>query len=342
MGRLQLPNVQLPFDVDALLARRWVRITLYAVFFVFCFLLFAYWSFPYHRLRDYIIRQVEHPAGSGGRQASGWKLDIVDLSPSWGTGVTLSGVQLARVPDDPNETAVPMSIEELTVRMSPLALLFGTTGASFAAEMGGGEMDGSFAHSEERTAVEGDVENVDLGQVRAAQAFLGIPIAGVMGGRLDFTIAEDPQDTNGELELSVAGLEIGNSRAKLKVEGMSDGLTIERIDAGDLSMRIVAEEGVARITELQSEGKDATLRGTGTIRLLKPLEMSRLDTVFRISFQDGYRNRSDQTRALFSLMEFNPEMRAARTPDDALQWRVSGSFGGRMTPAPAGKTKLPD
>src|SRR5262245_43979209 len=38
----------------------------YTVLFPLAFLLFAYWVFPYDRLRDYIVQEVERPIGPGG------------------------------------------------------------------------------------------------------------------------------------------------------------------------------------------------------------------------------------------------------------------------------------
>ncbi|MFW5875662.1 MAG: type II secretion system protein GspN [Myxococcota bacterium] len=338
---IKMPSIKMPFDVDAWLQKRWARRTLYAGFFTMCFVLFAYWSFPYDRLRDHIIQQVEYPQGPGGRQPSGWELDIVELSPSWGTGLTLEGVRMAKRSERPGDEPVAMRVDELTVRASPFAYLVGNEGLSFDADLGEGEVFGEYERSDTSTFVEADIESVDMGKLRILRGYMGIPFAGVLDGAMQFTIAEEPADTEGELELSIRGLRIGDSRAKLRVQDMNEGLTIERIDAGDLTWRMTAEQGVARIDELKAAGEDAEIHGSGTVRLLQPLDMSRLDAMLRIGFADSYRNKNDRTRALFSLMEFNPKVRKARTPDGALQWRFTGSLNGRLVPSPAGKAKTP-
>lgn len=341
VDKLKLPSIRVPFDVDAWLQKRWARRTGYVSFFAVCFVLFAYWSFPYDRLRDHIIQQVEYPQGPGGRQPSGWELDIVELSPSWGTGVTLEGVRVAKRSERPGDDPVSMRVDELTVRASPFAFLFGNEALSFDAELAGGEVFGEYERSDTSIFVEADIESVDMGKLRVLRGYMGIPFAGILDGDMRFTIAEEPADTEGELALSIQGLQVGNSRAKLRIQDMNEGLTIERIDAGDLTWRMTAEGGVARIDELKAAGEDAEIHGSGTVRLLQPLDMSRLDAMLRIEFADSYRNKNDRTRALFSLMEFNPKVRKARTPDGALQWRFSGSLAGRIVPSPAGKAKGP-
>lgn len=348
LSRFRMPNVRVPFDLDALLQKRWLRITVYVLFFLFCFLLFAYWSFPYDRVRDRIIREVEYTRGPGGAlRPTGWELDIVDLSPSWGTGFTATGVQVGKRPEEPGKPTVSMLIDEATVHVSPFALIVGDLSVGFDLELAGGEIDGSYSQpigaalgdEDGDLDLEATLEEVHLRRVSLLRSALGIPLSGVATGSFDFFVAQDPQQTEGRLDLTIRNLQVGNGRAKLAV-GDNEGITIERIDAGDLKVKIEAEEGIGRITQLEAKGKDAELEGAGTLRLLSPLDMSRLDALFRIKFADAYRNENDRTRALFSLMEFSPKVRAARTPDGALQWRVAGSLGGQIVPSPAGKSKL--
>jgi type II secretion system protein N len=122
---------------------------------------------------------------------------------------------------------------------------------------------------------------------------------------------------------------------------MRDGLTIEQIDAGTLRFAAEVEEGVANVTDLAAEGEDIELRASGTIRLVKPMDMSRLDLLLRIAFKDSYREKSDRTRALFTAMDMLPELRAARTTDGALQYRLTGAPGSRMATTPAGRSPAP-
>jgi type II secretion system protein N len=332
--------VKLPVDIEALMARRWVRRTVYTVFYLVCFLLFAYWSFPYDRLRDDIVQRVEHTEGPGGPQPSGWELEIVDLSPSWGTGVKLRGVRLVKLPEGPDDAPVNILVEKLVLRTSVLSMMFGSVYLSFDAVIGTGSVEGSYRSSDERTALVADVTDLDLRAVPFFRAMLGIPLTGVVNGNVDLTVAQEPEDTHGEVALAVQGLVLGDSKAKLRVEGMQDGLTIEKIDAGDLELRMETADGVARVSKLAASGTDATIQGSGNLRLLLPLESSRLDLLLRVAFSDAYRNRNDQTRALFSLMEFNPKVREARAADGAMQWRVTGALGGRIVPGPAGRAVL--
>ena len=69
-------------------ARKALRFMGYSTFFWTFFWLFAYLSFPYERVRDRIVQEVEFPKDArGNRRPSGYQLEIMELSPSWFTGV---------------------------------------------------------------------------------------------------------------------------------------------------------------------------------------------------------------------------------------------------------------
>ncbi len=309
----------------------------YAVFFLVAFLLSAYWTFPYDCVRDYVVTQVEYPMGPDGRRhPSGYGLEIADLSPSFITGVEMNGVHFAKDAEAPGQAPLDLTVDELDARVSLLSLLAGNLAVSFDATLDGGEIEGSYEDSDQETHVQADVRGVNLRRLGILRAAIGLPVRGVVNGKIDVTLAEKLADTKGNIALDIQGLGIGDGHSKLPLPGMHGGLTVARVAAGNLTVRVSAENGLARIDRLHADGKDAKLDAVGTIRLLRPLSMSRVDLMTRVKFTDAYRNRNDKTRAILSLLDFNPKLRAARTSDGWLQYRWNGSLGSRILPTPAG------
>ena len=324
--------------LEKLLSRKVLLYLGYAAFFFASFLLFAYWTFPYDRVRDFIVQEVERPKGpDGNRRPSGLQLEIVSLSPSWITGVELEGVRLVKQPDEPDGKAIEITLEEVTARIGVLAALSGGVDVSYDVTVGGGTIEGQYEQGEESTYIEMEVAEVQLRQLGIMSSLVGLPVAGIMNGQVEMTIADDNSQTDGTIDLAIDGLQIGGGQ--VPIPGMSSGLTVERIRAGKLEIEMSVEDGVARVTKLASDGDDLTIEGSGTIRLMRPLEMSRLDLMLKVAFSEAYRNQSDHTRRLFSAMDFVPDLRAARTPDGALQWRISGSPGSRVSTTPAGRAR---
>jgi type II secretion system protein N len=306
----------------------------YPAFFLFSLIVGAYWTFPYDHLRDYIVEKAEH----GGSM----QLEIERLEPSWVTGVELEGVRLVTLPDSPTEEPAVLVIPRAEARISLLSLLAGTTDVSFDAELdGGGRIEGSYAESSESTHIVANIQEVDLRRIGPLREAVGLPIAGRLSGDIDLTIAQEATNTQGTADITLRNVAIGDGRTPLVVEGLGSGLTLERMNLGTVQLRLETTRGVGTIQRLRADGEHAELWGSGNVRLVQPLRMSSLDLLFRIQFKDAYRNASDRMRALFSLLEMNPQLRPARTPNGALQWRIQGAFGSRIRMTPSGRSPMP-
>jgi type II secretion system protein N len=170
---------------------------------------------------------------------------------------------------------------------------------------------------------------------------VGLPITGKLDGTIDVTVSEEAAETSGNVALTIEELSIGDGEAKFPIGGMSEGLTIEQIDAGTLTLEVKVEEGVAEIEEFSSNGPDLELSASGNMRLAQPLARSRLELLLRVHFTDAYQSKSEHTSRLFTALELAPQVRPARTTDGALQYRLSGMLGGRIDPRPAGRERMP-
>ena len=219
--------------------RKAVVVLAYGAFYITSFLLFCYLTFPYEKLTEFVIAKAEADFGV--------ELEIVDLGPSWLTGVEVEGVRLVKPAEDSSEPPMELLIPEASARVSLLSLLAGNLGGSLEAEIAGGTIDATFERSVSAMALELELEvdSVDLRQLGAVRALAGIPVTGTMSGSADLSLPEDPSEASGEARLSIAGLTIGDGEAKLRVGGMRDGITIETLNLGTLEVEanIAAGEG---------------------------------------------------------------------------------------------------
>ena len=318
---------------------KWVG---YPLFFLFFFVLFAYLTFPYERAKRFIIEKVEYTERGGQKVPSGWELEIVDLGPSGLTGLSASGVRLVKLPETPDERPVDVTITEASVSLGVLSLLVGTLSVDFDVAVAGGDIAGSFAQDGTTTEIEATIEDVKLRRVGVLRGMLGLPVAGTLGGEIDLVVAEEAAETAGTIELAIDGLAVGDGNTKLQIEGIpGDGLTVERLDAGNVEFYATVEDGSATIERFEGRGPDVDLDGAGSIRLLQPLPMSRLDLMLRADIKDSYKERNGRTQGMFMLIENNRRAGAAKTPDGAFQFRISGTFGGRISGSPAGRAPMP-
>lgn len=315
------------------------RFFVFPLYFVCCLFSSAYETFPYDRVRDFAIHQIE-------RAVPGAEVEIVSLEPAWISGVEATGVRIRLPQEAGEERRTELTIPRVYARAGILAYLFGTTAVTFEVETDGGgtivgeltdQSSGSGDDAHEQTRVVAHVAGVDLRRIGLIRHALGLPVEGVVTGDIDVTLADELDATVGNITLTIAGVAVGDGRAELMViPGSAHGLAIERLSAGDINLRVDIEHGVGRVQQLVSDGEDAQLQGQGTVRLLRPFRMSALDVLMRINITQAYRERSDRMRTIFNLLSLSPEAHVYQAPDGAFQMRLQGALGGRVLALPAG------
>lgn len=301
----------------------------YTLYFIVCLVLFAYWTFPYGRLRDWLQQRIEQ-----GAAPTPLSLQIGELSPSWLTGVTLTDVRIVHGSAD---DARSLDLDEVGLRVSVLSALMGNLDLSFEGESSDGSFEGEVERSDEGLSLQVELHSLDLPSVGLGQLG-GLPLEGQASGTIDLTLPEDVKQSQGEVHLQVEGFAIGDGEAKLKVPGMAAGFTLERVDAGLLNLKVSVDQGTATLDEVTAKGRDIDFDATGSIRLAPRFGASRLDVTLQAKFSEAYKKRDDRTRALFELMGFQRQVKQATTSDGALRYRLGGSFDVPRA-SPAGKQR---
>lgn len=320
------------------MSERTKKILLYFVasplFFLFSLTCGAYYTFPYDHLRDFIIQEAERDGSV--------QLEIEELSPSWLTGVELEGVRFASVPDDPRARPSPLVLTSAEARVSLLSLIGGSADVAFEAEIdGGGTIEGEFGSSDEQTSLSAELADVDLRRVGPLRDAIGLPITGRASGTIELVAAQEAANNRLDANVTIRNVSIADGQTPFVIEGLGTGLTLERMQLGTLTFRMQTERGAGSIERLRADGEHAQLWGTGTIRPGHPLRMSSIDMLVRVKLKDAYRESSSRMGALMMLLDANPQIRPARTPDGALQWRVQGSFATRIRMVPSGRAPMP-
>ncbi len=350
---------------------RWLA---YPAFYLFCLLAFAYLAFPYDRLRDRVVAEIEK------RGKPGQRIEIKSLTSYWLTGVRLKGVKLTLPTDEgpprpksPFDMSAPKDapkesnivIEDVKVRVRILPLLIGRVRVNFSASIFGGEVSGSAPVGGSGGDVELAIEQLDIGQIEPlVQAVAGLPLKGTADGKLVLSATEGKMNKGtGSLDLTIKGIVIGDGKTKVM------GIELPSAKVGDLQISAEAKDkdGVMKITKLATTGPDIDVVGDGKITMRDPAVDSILDIYLRFKFSDAFRGKNGTTKSLFgdpnsnapALIEMPPsELKRAKRPDgyygyhghgplkrlrfDPSQSDGAGKRPGRTEPPAAGrKSPLP-
>jgi type II secretion system protein N len=304
----------------------------YPLFFLFCFVLFSYWTFPWDRARNKLVEEA-------GKR--GYALEIVDMSPSGLSGVTLSGVRLV-LPLQPGETgpAQELLVEELSVRAGLFAFMRGSKAFSFDAELAGGAFEGALdLGKEEELDFEAEFENLNLTQLAALRKYTFVPMRGIATGDVEIHMPSEVDESSGHFDVTISDFTVGDGNAKVDIPGWG-GLTLDEASAGDFNFKAEIQEGTMDIQRAEAHGSDLQLDAVGSVRLARPVKRSQLDVMFRIKIEDAYKEKSPKVATALGMVEQQRQFKAAQTSDGALQYALKGSLSGPLRPTPAGQESL--
>jgi len=296
----------------------------YPLFFLACFVFFAYRTFPYERLADRLVQEAH---------AQGYELEIIDLTNSGLTGLTFENLRVVLPAEGEGSTPAEVIFDEFTVSTSLFSLISDTKSYSFDAELAGGEAEGDILLGEESMEVEVELEDINLEALSILRKFTKVPLTGILNGEIALAMPSEVAESTGHVEITIEGLSIGDGESKLDIPGWG-GLTLDKADAGNLELAATVEGGSAKIERATSHGKDLELDVLGKVRLLRPLKRSELNVMFRVKIQDAYKERSAKVATMLELASSG--LKAALTTDGAIQYMVAGSFAGRLRPRGAG------
>jgi type II secretion system protein N len=299
----------------------------FPLFYLFCLLLFARWTFPYDKFRDRIVLSFnQQQRETNGQQ----ELKIEELGPSWLTGVSAKGVRLLGAPPEPGKPPSELKIDEARASVSLLGLLFGSTDVGFRIDGFGGTIKGDLDESSKERKIDLALDELNLSLIPPLTQALGVPAEGSLGGAIKIAMADaKASKATGTVSIDAQNVAIGDGKAKLG--GL---LALPRLVVGSITIAGDAKDGALKITKLSAGGKDVEIQGEGRITLREQLAESFCDLNVRFKINDGYRTKNDTTKSLFgapgstmpALFDLNPKVKQSKRTDGFYSWHMHGAL----------------
>jgi type II secretion system protein N len=343
---LKLPFLKLPASASGATlsprVRRILALSGYPLFYLFCLFLFAYFTFPYERLRERLLVELE--AQRQGNPSS-QRVEIESLGPYWFSGVSMKGLSLVSPsrPGAESGASSKLTFDNAHVRVSLLPLLIGRVTISFGAKAFDGTIDGWTRASSDERRIEVSLDDLNMANLSAlGDAIGGLPMTGTMNGKLDFVLPEQKlSKATGNVSISITDFTAADGKAKI-----AGKLALPELKVGNVEIAGEAKDGVLKITKLGAQGKDLDLAGEGRISMRESFSDSLADLNLRFRFSDSYKTKNEMTKSLFgapgsnmpALFELaDPRIRTSKRPDGFYGWHMVGQIKDpRFEPSPAG------
>jgi type II secretion system protein N len=317
------------FDTTKLRRLKWLKWVGYVFAYLFAFVVFAYVSFPYERLRQYVVSSYNATQTTPTQN----RLEIDSLSWSWRfPGIVAEGVRLV-VPSPPptagEKQPPPQYLEanEVFISASALALLSGAREASFGAHALDGEVSGWARDATSGRQLDLQLDGVNPGAIPQLVGTIGLPLAGSLSGHVSVEIPEgNIGKAEGTVDLAAEDLVLGDGKAKIQ-----NTIALPELHMGAFKLKAQITGGRLKIDECTAQGRDLDLALTGNIRLRPRVENSVADLELKFSFAEKYRTQSEMTKAIFGQPDSKiPGLFDAATTSH-LTKQEDGSYGARLS-----------
>ncbi len=344
LPELRLTSLSLPAGGVAVSprVRRILALSGYPLFYLLCLIVFSYLTFPYERLKERLLAELEAQRQGN---PSAQRIEVQSLGPYWFSGVSLKGVTIVSPKSpgsEPGAAPSKLTLDKAHLRVSILPLLIGRVTVSFGAKAFGGSIDGWTRANSDGRRIEATLDDVDLGQITTiGDAIGGLPMAGTLNGKMEWMLPDQKiTKASGALTLTIADLAAGDGTTKI-----GGKLALPQIKLGAFELTAEAKDGILRVTKLAADGKDLDLAGEGKISLRDPPSDSIADLYLRFRFADAYKTKNEMTKSLFgapgstmpALFELaDPRIKSSKRGDGFYGWHVGGQIKDpRFDPAPS-------
>ena len=304
-------------------AWRWLRRLGIPVFYLVSLVVCVRCTFPYGRVATRIVATYN----AAEAQKSGRRLEIGSMGGYWLFGVRAHDVRFIGPlppPDDEGKIhpATVTQIDRLHLSVSPWRLMGAPLRVHFGATADEGSVHGSFVDGKDERDVEVTLAQMGVQSIPLLSDLIGIPMSGLAVGEAKLEFPEKRLSlTEGNLEITIEDLEIGDG--KTKIQGF---VALPKLRAGQLVLQADVQEGRVRIEKLAAKGPDLELEASGQLRLRDKYEQSMVDLNLRYKFSEEYQTKNDITKGFFGVLDFDPKVKRAKGEDGSYSWRVTGTF----------------
>jgi hypothetical protein len=330
-----------------MMERPWVKVPLYVGLAVVVFFLILWVSFPTEKIEEMARGRLEAALGHK------YTVTFGDFSLLGVSGFEADEVLLQSKPPPPDLSEeerqqfkrVQFTIDHLEVDAALIKSLLGEPEADFAAEIGGGSLEGTWTMVEyqpvQETAlpkpprrrpgskepqpepeakpdeapktekghqVKATFEALPLRELTILQAYTGAPLVGDLSGDLTVLVGQDGHLLDLGTDLKIERVAYGPGELPFDTGfGKFNLETPARV--GDLTLKTHVEENKLLLDELKTTGPDLTLEANGNLRLSSILTGSRAQINARVKPAAEFLEKN----GLKGVLDLDPRVRNAKS-----------------------------
>jgi type II secretion system protein N len=307
--------------------QRWqrpLRLVGYPAFGLFVALLTLFVTLPRDRLKDALEAQLS--ADSSTAQPLGLGMDVtlgdVGITLFSGAGLVGHDVVLRTRPLRSTDKPVRYFIDDVTVHVGLLGLLFNRPSYSFKGHLLSGAGLGEFSVRPDENSFDLELNGLVLSGDQSVAGLIGLPVDGTASSKVSIVMPKALlNNAHGSLDFEISNLVIGDGKAKLTVPGdpfLSQGLTFPKLHLGRIAGRVMIDKGKGRFEGVVVHSPDGDVTLDGYIDLRDPIGSSQLHAYLKFKPSDALTKREPTVELMTNALA-------------ATAKRIDGYLGIQMT-----------
>jgi len=245
-----------------------LKVIIYSILFIFSFVFFLYWTFPYDTLKDRLINTAETQLGPE------YDVMVSSFSPSFFTGAVLKQVKIVKRSGDDAKTV--WEAQRVKVRASLGSLFFGKTNVSFSLKNQKSSASGSLKLTDDGWNFHADFSNLNLGDFGFLSPSGTSKLVSSIDGEIKLNINNKQLvQSTGSVELKLEDMKF--TAGELKIAEGVDFTVPELLFAKDGVLNIELSKGAIKVKEFKTKEADLKLDIAGDIFLSSILKNYRMN-----------------------------------------------------------------
>ena len=280
----------------------------YASFTVFALGASLYLTFPTKAVGQRVSYEVNQRLGNSMRVS----FDEVGLSGL--SGIEAEGVELILTHQTP---PVKIAVDSLEANVELLALATGDLTVAVHAGLGDGAIDASITPGEKpgEINVEAELDQVNLVSPPIASQLAGLPVHGVLTGKVNVDWRNDPRKATGEVELRAEGVGVG--------PGVVVGFTLPNVGLGNLELALSMKSGALKVESFEQTGGDIQAAINGEFSVRSRLASTSMNACVKLKGDPDYLDKQPKLKTALELAT----VKLKKDGDDFLHIPLAGTVG---------------
>ena len=245
-----------------------LKVIIFGFLFIFAFIFFLYWTFPYDVLKDRLITSAETQLGSE------YDVMVGSFSPSFFTGAVLKQVKIVK--RDGENVSTVWEAQKVKVRASIASILFGKTNVSFSFKNQKSSASGSLKYTDDGFVLDADFSNLNLGDFGFLSPSGTSKLISSIDGDVKLNInSKQLVQSTGVANLSLDDMHFSDGELKL---GEGIDFTVPELafsKGGKISLEL--SKGAIKVKEFKTGDADFKLDVSGDVFLSSILKNYRMN-----------------------------------------------------------------